>query len=72
MGKWHLGEDPCSQGFDLNVAGSLRGHPQSYFAPYGGPELKAPVGEYLTDRLTHEALNFMRQNKHQPYFLYLP
>jgi arylsulfatase A-like enzyme len=52
LGKWHLGDDPCSQGFDLNVAGSLRGHPRSYFAPYGGPELEAPAGEYLTDRLT--------------------
>jgi len=72
LGKWHLGEDPCSQGFDLNVAGSLRGHPHSYFAPYGGPELEAPEGEYLTDRLTQEALKFMRQNKHQPYFVYLP
>jgi arylsulfatase A-like enzyme len=72
LGKWHLGDDPCSQGFDLNVAGSLRGHPRSYFAPYGGPELEAPAGEYLTDRLTREALKFMRQNKRQPYFLYLP
>ena len=72
MGKWHLGEDPCTQGFEVNVAGSLRGHPQSYFAPYGGPELEAPEGEYLTDRLTEEALSYMRQNRHQPYFLYLP
>jgi arylsulfatase A-like enzyme len=72
MGKWHLGDDPCSQGFEVNVAGSLRGHPHSYFAPYGGPELEAPEGEYLTDRLTEEALSFMRQKRHQPYFLYLP
>jgi len=72
IGKWHLGEDPCSQGFDVNVGGSLRGHPHSYFAPYGGPILEAPDGEYLTDRLTEEALGFMRQNSDRPYFLYLP
>jgi arylsulfatase A-like enzyme len=72
IGKWHLGEDPCSQGFDVNLGGSLRGHPNSYFAPYGGPDLEAPQGEYLTDRLTEEALRFMRQNSRRPFFLYLP
>ena len=29
MGKWHLGEDPLTQGFDKNVGGSHRGHPGS-------------------------------------------
>jgi len=72
IGKWHLGEDPCSQGFDVNVGGSRRGHPRSYYAPYGGPILEAPEGEYLTDRLTEEALGFMRQNSDRPFFLYLP
>ncbi len=72
IGKWHLGKDPCTQGFDVNVGGSLRGHPNSYFAPYCGPDLEAPEGEYLTDRLTEEALGFMRQNSHRPFFLYLP
>lgn len=71
IGKWHLGEDPCTQGFDLNIGGSLRGHPNSYFAPFEGPELNAPDGMYLTDLLTQEALNFIRQNRHDPFFLYL-
>lgn len=72
IGKWHLGEDPCSQGFEKNVGGSHRGHPHSYFAPYGGPNLEAPEGEYLSDRLTEEAINFVRQNSQGPFFLYLP
>lgn len=72
IGKWHLGEDPRSQGFDVNVGGSLRGHPNSYFAPYGGPDLEAPQGEYLSDRLTEEALGFIRQDRQGPFFLYLP
>ena len=72
IGKWHLGKDPCKQGFDVNVGGSLRGHPKGYFAPYGGPDLEAPDGEYLTDRLTEESLEFIRKNSHQPFFLYLP
>ena len=72
MGKWHLGEDPCTQGFDKNVGGDHRGHPGSYFAPYKGPELEAPDGEYLTDRLTREALDFISKQEKQAFFLYLP
>ncbi len=72
IGKWHLGTDPCSQGMDYNVGGSIWGHPKSYFAPYINPDLEAPRGEYLTDRLTREAMDFMRKNKHNPFFLYLP
>ncbi|TKJ38215.1 MAG: aryl-sulfate sulfohydrolase [Planctomycetes bacterium B3_Pla] len=77
MGKWHLGNDPehgpVGQGFDLNVGGYEAGHPRSYFSPYKNPELKdGPKGEYLTDRLTDEALKFIEDNKDKPFFLYLP
>lgn len=72
IGKWHLGKDPRTQGMDFNVGGSYWGHPGSYFAPYGRPEMEAPVGEYLTDRLTSEAIRFMRDHSKEPFFLYLP
>lgn len=76
IGKWHLGgEDyyPEKQGFDLNVAGCHLGAPPNYFSPYGIPTLKdGPQGEYLTDRLTDEALAFIERSKAQPFFLYLP
>ncbi len=85
IGKWHLGgpaEAPEKQGFDLNVAGGDIGHPASYFWPYGAPGTshRVPVlaesggqkGEYLTDRLTDEALAFIERNRGQPFFLYLP
>lgn len=72
IGKWHLGHDPCSQGMDYNVGGSIWGHPGSYFAPYRQPNLDAPIGEYLTDRLTEEALGFIQQHRQKPFFLYLP
>jgi len=72
FGKWHLGEDPISQGMDYNVGGGIWGHPRSYFAPYIQPELEAPEGEYLTDRLTEEAIAFMRNHRRHPFFLYLP
>ena len=72
IGKWHLGKDPCTQGMDYNVGGSTWGHPGSYFAPYRQPDLEAPEGEYLTDRLTREAIAFVKQHKDRPFFLYLP
>lgn len=73
IGKWHLGDDPTSQGFDINIGGSSRGEPASYFPPYELPNLKdGPKEEYLTDRLTTEATEFIRKNRKRPFFLYLP
>jgi len=72
FGKWHLSNDPTTQGFDVNVGGSFWGHPGSYFAPYNKPDLEAPEGEYLTDRLTREAMGFIDQYRDTTFFLYLP
>lgn len=77
MGKWHLGDDPesgpVSQGFDINIGGYHAGHPGSYFSPYHNPAMRdGPEGEYLTDRLTDEAVRFIRDNRDRPFFLYLP
>ena len=72
FGKWHLGRDPRTQGFDVNVGGGIWGHPGSYFAPYHHPDIQAPEGEYLTDRLTKEAMRFIETYKDTLFFLYLP
>jgi arylsulfatase A-like enzyme len=81
VGKWHLGGPdflPPRQGFDVSVGGSQWGQPASYFWPYEGPIRTVPglrpggrEGEYLTDRLTDEAVQFIEQNKAAPFFLYL-
>jgi arylsulfatase A-like enzyme len=83
IGKWHLGEEPYYpefQGFDVNVAGHAAGQPGSYFFPYENerlpwsnvPDLEdGKDGEYLTDRLTDEALDFIAANRDQPFFLVL-
>lgn len=72
VGKWHLGEDPKTQGFDVNVGGSVYGHPKSYFSPYQNEYLAdGPEGEYLTDRLTDEALRFLGMSRKKPFFLHL-
>jgi arylsulfatase A-like enzyme len=76
IGKWHLGGadlGPEQQGFDINIAGTDRGQPPSYVSPYKIPTLTdGPAGEYLTDRLTGEAVAFIETNCDHPFFLYLP
>ncbi len=76
IGKWHLGNGPgrgpLSQGFDMNIGGGATGHTPSHFSPYGLRALPdGPEGEYLTDRLTDEAIRFIETNGEQPFFLYL-
>lgn len=84
IGKWHLGDDtdgtgPLSQGFIRNIGGNRAGSPYSYFYPYCLPDKskchlgldKGRPGEYLTDRLTDEALSFMKAHREGPFFLHL-
>ena len=75
-GKWHLGDEfhsPTEQGFDTNIGGvSLGRPPGGYYSPYDNPKLSdGPSGEYLTDRLTSEALSFLGAAREKPFFLYL-
>ena len=77
MGKWHLGPTeeywPENHGFDVNVGAWESGRPASYFSPYKNPRLPdGPEKEYLTDRLASEAVAFIKENKDNPFFLYLP
>lgn len=74
IGKWHLSNDPTEHGFDLNIGGTHSGSPpRGYFPPHGKvPGLQdAPQGEYLTDRLHDEAIEFIKQHQDRPWFLYL-
>ncbi len=82
FGKWHLGETgyyPEDQGFDLNKGGHWAGQPASYFYPYKNEKKRWDVpglengvaGEYLTDRLTQESIQFIETNKANPFLLYL-
>ena len=74
MGKWHLSDDPLPYGFDVNVGGSHSGGPpRGYYPPH--PKVaglgEVPKGEYLTDTLTHRAIDFIEENQDQPWMLYL-
>jgi arylsulfatase A-like enzyme len=74
VGKWHLGPErtwPERRGFDVNVAGCDWGMPKSYFSPYDNPRLaNGPDGEYLTDRLTSEAITLLETRGTEPWFMY--
>lgn len=76
IGKWHLGNAryyPENQGFDLNFAGTDSGAPKSHFYPAcsGNPPVPAAPGDYLADRLTDAAEDFIHRNAARPFFLYL-
>ena len=62
FGKWHLGGDPRSQGFDVAVdhrkLPGFKGH-------------NGPNGSYLADVLTARAAAFIRENRAQPWCTYL-
>jgi arylsulfatase A-like enzyme len=76
IGKWHLGSEPFypqHHGFGINIAGNNWGHPhKGYFSPYQMQNLEeGPPDEYLTDRLTDEAIRFLEKNREGPFFLNL-
>ena len=83
-GKWHLmpnndreslpNHTPTKHGFDINVGGREWGQPKGpgkYFHPFGMPNLVGRKGDFLTDRLTDESLEFIETNRDKPFFLYL-
>ena len=73
----------CRVGFEVNIGANEHGNPGNYFFPYKGQwsipttKLKArwqvlpggKPGEYLTDRLTDEAIRFVERHKNEPFFL---
>ena len=72
IGKWHLGDDPRSQGFDVSIAGDRRGHPKTHLAPWKLPHLpEQEDGTELADALTDHAIDFIRECGDQPYLLVL-
>jgi len=73
LGKWHLSRNPRDYGFDINIGGTHSGSPpKGYYPPHKVPGLEnAPADEYLTDRLSSEACQFIRDHKEQPWLLYL-
>ncbi|MEC7415316.1 MAG: sulfatase [Bacteroidota bacterium] len=78
FGKWHLGKEgnyPEQNGFDVNFGGCENGGPGKggYTSPYNNLKIKdGPVGEYLTDRIGNEVVNFIDENQSKTFFAYVP
>lgn len=86
VGKWHLGDGdhaPQTYGFDVNIGGTHWGAPMTFFHPFSGTGRFGPTfryvpglglgkpGDYLTDRLTEEALLLIDSAGDRPFFLNL-
>jgi arylsulfatase A-like enzyme len=75
---------PTGKGFDENVGGTWWGDPArghkggynapggGYLAPYNNPFIAGKEGdEWLTDRLTSDAIDFIERHKDGPFFVNL-
>jgi len=67
---------PVRHGFDVQVAATCS--PGTYFYPFAKRGYDTGLAEgskpddYLTDRLTDEAIKFIEANRRRPFFLYFP
>jgi len=87
IGKWGLGPvgssgDPAKQGFDLFFGYNCQRQAHNYYPRYlYRNEKKVPLEgndrgltgkQYAADLMIEEALQFIDENKDQPFFLYYP
>lgn len=86
FGKWHLGEtpemSPNAQGFDEffgHHLGCIDNY--SHYFYWSGPNRHDlwrdgqevwEEGQYFPDLVVREAKRFLKENRHRPFFLYLP
>lgn len=74
VGKWHLGDSPGfmpdRQGYDFSVV--INGpHLPGKYRVAGRNDLKPKPGQYRTDFEADLCVDFIQQNKSQPFFLML-
>ena len=76
VGKWHLGHEPyhpVHQGFDRQIGTTNWGHPKSYYPSFfkNTDVLSDEKERYLTDRLTDDTVDFIRQydDKEKPFMI---
>ncbi len=73
FGKWHLGREgsmPTDHGFDLHIPDAVANW-RTFHGPFGLKKLDSKEGDYLTDRLTDEAVKWLDGNRDNPFFLYM-
>lgn len=80
IGKWHKGQradggftHPLDQGFDYTFGYLDARHAWEHFPKtlYRGRQ-EVPVSGYSSDLLADESIQFLKQNRTNPFFLYVP
>lgn len=76
LGKWHLGNDPTKQGFDVNVGGYSLGSPKGgYFIPVKGEVSnyndRYPKGTHIADIFADQAVTFIKASKDEKFFMHM-
>ncbi len=71
MGKWHMGHDSDEPrpGFDKWV--SFRGQGEYYNGTLNVDGRKVKATKHISDELTDYAVNWLKQDRDKPFFLYL-
>ncbi len=83
FGKWDMGQArrflPLQRGFDVFYGHGNNGIDYYTHERYGAPSMfrgneltTAEKGTYATEIFRREAVNFIRENRTRPFFLYLP
>lgn len=73
FGKWHLGNkpsDPRAHGFDIHTP-DVPSNWRTFHGPFGMATFDSKKGDYLTDRITDEAIDWVTDQKDKPFFLYM-
>jgi arylsulfatase A-like enzyme len=76
LGKWHLGDDPTTQGFDINIGGHASGSPNGgYFVPVKGATAKFndqyPKGTHRADIFSDQAVKFLKEEGGKSFFMHM-
>lgn len=77
LGKYHIGNDPLQDGFEINVGGDHRGGPygDGYYSPWGrGPMTEwsdtVPPETHRVEVYIREAIRFMETHRDEPMFIH--
>lgn len=77
LGKYHIGEDPLKDGFEVNIGGDYTGGPKGggYFSPWNGGSMKkwsdtVPAKTHRIDIYVKEAIRFIQAHREDPMFIH--
>ncbi len=77
LGKYHIGEDPLKDGFEINIGGDHTGGPKDggYYSPWRGGSMEewsdtVPTNTHRIDIYTEAATRFIEAHREEPMFIH--